>query len=90
MAGDFTEARHPAPWRVSLIAEALREYPGPQVFVRGNHDGERNGRSIVDVLGAMSGQWAGYGRPAVHDPPGLAPQRPPPNAPWQPGPQDRD
>lgn len=50
VAGDFTESRHPAPWRVSLIAEALNEFIGPQILVRGNHDGMKGDRSIVDLL----------------------------------------
>lgn len=52
VAGDFTEARHPAPWRVAQIGEALAEFAGPALFARGNHDGTRGGHSIVELLAA--------------------------------------
>lgn len=65
VAGDFTEARHPAPWRVAQIGEALAAFPGPQVLVEGNHDGKRAGRSIVDVLAAGRPTWTGYSSPGV-------------------------
>jgi len=50
VAGDFTERRHPAPWLVSLIRAALSGGPDRQVYLRGNHDGEIAGGSIVSVL----------------------------------------
>lgn len=50
VAGDFTERRHPAPWLVSRIRSALAVGPSQQVYLRGNHDGEIAGRSIVSLL----------------------------------------
>jgi exonuclease SbcD len=52
VAGDFTERRHPAPWLVSKIKDALETSPAPaqRFYLRGNHDGERAGGSIVSVL----------------------------------------
>ncbi len=50
VAGDFTERRHPAPWLVSRIRGALSGFPGRQVYLRGNHDGEIAGGSIVTLL----------------------------------------
>ena len=50
IAGDFTERRHPAPWLVSLIRGRLSHGPASQVYLRGNHDGEIAGGSIVNVL----------------------------------------
>lgn len=50
VAGDFTERRHPSPWLVSRIRDALSHGPERQVYLRGNHDGERAGGSIVTVL----------------------------------------
>src|SRR5450759_5816467 len=50
VAGDFTERRHPAPWLVSQIRGALSSFPGRQVYLRGNHDGEIAGGSIVTLL----------------------------------------
>jgi exonuclease SbcD len=50
IAGDFTERRHPAPWLVSRIRGALSSFPGRQVYLRGNHDGEIAGGSIVTLL----------------------------------------
>lgn len=65
VAGDLTEARHPAPWRVASIAEAIDEFDGPTVLVRGNHDGERAGRSIVDALAGGRPGWSGFSRPGI-------------------------
>jgi exonuclease SbcD len=65
VGGDFTEQRHPAPWRVAKIAEALGAFPGPFVLARGNHDGLRAGRSIADVLGDMLGDAKGFSRPGI-------------------------
>lgn len=64
VAGDLTEQRHPAPWRVAQIGEALEAFGGPIVLARGNHDGERDGRSIVDVL-AAGRDWYGFTKPGV-------------------------
>jgi exonuclease SbcD len=50
IAGDFTERRHPAPWLVSKIRDALSVGPSRQVYLRGNHDGEIAGGSIVSLL----------------------------------------
>jgi len=50
VAGDFTERRHPAPWLVSKIRGALAAGPARQVYLRGNHDGEIAGGSIVSIL----------------------------------------
>lgn len=50
VAGDFTERRHPAPWLVSKIRGALAAGPSRQVYLRGNHDGEIAGGSIVSLL----------------------------------------
>lgn len=69
VGGDFTEGRHPAPWRVAQIAAALDPQPSfrdmARVLVRGNHDGLRAGRSIVDVLAAGRPGWHGFSRPGV-------------------------
>jgi DNA repair exonuclease SbcCD nuclease subunit len=66
VGGDFTEQRHPAPWRVAMIADALGEFhSGGYVLVRGNHDGLRAGRSIVDVLGDMLPGAHGFSRPGI-------------------------
>src|ERR1035437_5253487 len=51
VAGDFTERRHPAPWRVSKIADELECSALKQrIFLRGNYDGEIAGGSIVTVI----------------------------------------
>ena len=63
VAGDLTEQRHPAPWRVAQIREAIAAFKGPVVLARGNHDGERAGRSIVDAL--SRDEWDGFTRPGV-------------------------
>lgn len=65
VGGDFTEQRHPAPWRVAMIADALREFDGVYVLARGNHDGLRAGRSIVDVLAPMLPSAQGFSRPGI-------------------------
>lgn len=65
VAGDLSEARHPAPWRVAQIGEAIAEFGGPTILCRGNHDGLRADRSIVDVLAAGRASWAGFSRPGV-------------------------
>lgn len=65
VGGDFTEGRHPAPWRVAQILGALDAFGGPEVLVRGNHDGLRAGRSIVDVLAGGRPGWTGFSRPGV-------------------------
>jgi exonuclease SbcD len=49
IAGDFTERRHPAPWLVTQIRDALAAGPSRQVYLRGNHDGEIAGGSIVTL-----------------------------------------
>jgi DNA repair exonuclease SbcCD nuclease subunit len=65
VAGDLSESRHPAPWRVAQIGEALDAFDGPTILARGNHDGLRADRSIVDVLAAGRSGWAGFSRPGV-------------------------
>lgn len=65
VAGDLTESRHPAPWRVAMIGEAIAAFGGPVILARGNHDGERDGRSVVDVLAAGHENWHGFTRPGV-------------------------
>jgi len=65
VAGDLTEARHPAPWRVAQIQGALAAFGGPVKLLRGNHDGERAGRSIVDVLTAGVPGWDGFTKPGI-------------------------
>jgi DNA repair exonuclease SbcCD nuclease subunit len=65
VAGDLTESRHPAPWRVAQIGEAIAAFAGPVIIERGNHDGERAGRSIVDVLTYGRPGWVGFSRPGV-------------------------
>lgn len=61
VAGDLTEARHPAPWRVAMISDALGQFGGPTLLLRGNHDGERAGHSIVDLIA----NGHGFNRPGV-------------------------
>jgi exonuclease SbcD len=58
--GDLTESRHPAPWRVAQIGAAIAAFEGPVVLLKGNHDGERAGRSIVDVLAAGRPTWSAF------------------------------
>jgi DNA repair exonuclease SbcCD nuclease subunit len=65
VAGDLSEKWHPAPWRVAMIGEALAAFTGPVKLLRGNHDGERDGRSIVDVLAAGRPGWNGYTKPGI-------------------------
>lgn len=65
VAGDLTESRHPAPWRVAQIQGALAAFDGPVKLLRGNHDGERAGRSIVDVLAANVPGWDGFTKPGI-------------------------
>jgi exonuclease SbcD len=60
--GDLTEARHPAPWRVAQIGAAIAAFEGPVILLKGNHDGERAGRSIVDVLAAGRPTWSAFSR----------------------------
>ena len=73
VAGDFTERRHPAPWLVSKIRGALADGPGRQVYLRGNHDGEIAGGSIVSVLDdgldeslGVENVRTGVSRPGLH------------------------
>src|ERR1700693_4560686 len=65
VAGDLSEARHPAPWRVAQIGEAIAAFGGPTILVRGHHDGLRAARSIVDVLAAGRPGWEGFSRPGI-------------------------
>jgi DNA repair protein SbcD/Mre11 len=59
VAGDFTERRHPAPWMVSRIRSALAGGPSRQIYLRGNHDGEIAGGSIVSLLDDGFGHESG-------------------------------
>jgi exonuclease SbcD len=69
VAGDFSERRHPSPWLVSLIRARLSYGPDRQVYLKGNHDGELAGGSIVTVLddGMPEGDQArtGVNRPSL-------------------------
>lgn len=63
VAGDYTESKAPAPApRIARIQEALLEGPERQLHVRGNHDREQAGDSIVTVLGRRPG-WTGFAQP---------------------------
>jgi len=65
VAGDYTEAkavskgRGPDPTRIAALRTALLEGPERQIHVRGNHDLQRQGKSIVTVLAGQPG-WSGY------------------------------
>jgi DNA repair exonuclease SbcCD nuclease subunit len=65
VAGDLSESRHPAPWRVAQIGAALAAFPGPVKLLRGNHDGTRAGLSIVDALAQDRPGWDGFSRPGI-------------------------
>lgn len=65
VAGDVCEERHPSPWRVAMIRDALATFDGPVILVRGNHDGERAGRSVIDVLAAGLTPDHGFTRPGI-------------------------
>jgi exonuclease SbcD len=65
VAGDLSESRHPAPWRVAQIGAALAAFEGPVKLLRGNHDGARAGLSIVDVLAQDRPGWDGFSRPGI-------------------------
>ena len=71
-AGDYTESKVPprAP-RVVKIAQAFAEGPDRQIHVRGNHDGQWGGASIVDDLGRRQG-WTGFMRPGFEIVDGVA------------------
>lgn len=68
VAGDYTEqkevskGRGPDPTRIAAIQSALAEGPARQIHVRGNHDRQRQGTSIVTVLADHPG-WSGYDAP---------------------------
>src|SRR5450759_811162 len=68
VAGDFTERRHPAPWLVSQIRGALSSFPGRQVYLRGNHDGEIAGGSIVTLLDDGFDEQDAAGRTGISRP----------------------
>ncbi len=55
VAGDLTERRHPAPWLVARIQEALTQGPDRLIVSRGNHDGAKGARWIGDVLARQEG-----------------------------------
>lgn len=61
--GDYTESKQPARSpRVVKIAAAFAAGPARQIHVRGNHDGEWRGESIVTDLARTPG-WSGYAVP---------------------------
>ncbi len=61
--GDYTESKQPARGpRVVKIAQAFAAGPARQIHVRGNHDGEWRGESIVTDLARTPG-WSGYAQP---------------------------
>ena len=64
IAGDLTERRHPSPWLVARIQEALAHGPKRVIVTRGNHDGAKGGRWIGDVLAQREG-WEAVDRPRV-------------------------
>jgi exonuclease SbcD len=68
VAGDFTERRHPAPWLVSRIRSALSQGPGRQVYLRGNHDGEIAGGSVVSILDDGYDEHDDLGRTGISRP----------------------
>jgi exonuclease SbcD len=68
VAGDFTERRHPAPWLVSKIRDALAHGPARQVCLKGNHDGEIAGGSIVSILDEGSDDLDEAGRSGISRP----------------------
>jgi exonuclease SbcD len=60
VAGDFTESKTPARApRVVKIANELARGPDRQLFLRGNHDGQWAGDSIVTDLARRPG-WTGH------------------------------
>lgn len=65
VAGDLSESRHPAPWRVAQIGSAIAAFPGPVILLRGNHDGLRAGLSIVDALAQDRPGWSGFSIPGI-------------------------
>lgn len=65
VAGDLTEGRHPAPWRVAQIGKALGAFGGPVKLLRGNHDGERAGMSIVNAIAEGRPGWDGFTQPGI-------------------------
>jgi exonuclease SbcD len=65
VAGDFTERKHVNEWLIRHIQDALSDGPEQQIFLRGNHDAEVAGESIVSVLAEMGAEWRGYARPAL-------------------------
>lgn len=65
VAGDLSESRHPAPWRVAQIGSAIAAFPGPVILLRGNHDGLRAGLSIVDALAQDRPGWSGFSVPGI-------------------------
>lgn len=69
VAGDYTETkrvtqdgRGPTTGRIAAIRDALAEGPDRQIHVRGNHDWQWRGKSIVSVLADHAG-WSGYETP---------------------------
>jgi DNA repair protein SbcD/Mre11 len=64
IAGDLSERRHPSPWLVARIQEAIAPGPARIVVTRGNHDNLKGGRWIGDVLARRDG-WDAVDRPRV-------------------------
>ncbi len=67
VAGDFSERRHPSPWLVSKIRDRLSlALVQQRVYLRGNHDGEIDGASIVSILDdGLGASDIGVTRPAL-------------------------
>jgi exonuclease SbcD len=67
IAGDFSERRHPSPWLVSKIRDRLAlALVSKRVYLRGNHDGEVAGSSIVTILDdGLDGGDVGITRPGI-------------------------
>jgi exonuclease SbcD len=65
VAGDYTESKTPARSpRAAKIAQAFDAGPKRQVHLRGNHDAEWAGESIVSLFGRTDG-WDGYTVPGM-------------------------
>jgi exonuclease SbcD len=64
IVGDLSERRHPSPWLVARIQEAIAAGPDRVVVTRGNHDNLKGGRWVGDVLARREG-WEAVDRPRV-------------------------
>lgn len=59
ICGDYTERRHAPAWLAAMIRSYLRQFPGPVVYLEGNHDGRIDGRSIVELLAGPNDRAVG-------------------------------